>query len=444
MDHPGIVAQSPRDGRNATRGAAVPRPTADSVSMTDLPRSRLFEKRLPPGFRDKGSGHPRSLADKALPQDCVDRSPDSFAAASRRLQDDAQPVAAARSGTDSPLFAARTGASAQNAKGQQGLGPARSPANRDSQKQHASEVATTIGDKLEMKSSKNVIPSTTVRIGNYPSFEKANVDQKEIDAWNTAFRDTYGTLAADAAKKYDVPARLLAALSANEMAAENWTALSALADRNTLLTRSVGPLQISPDTALRYKLAPVDNDFYGVGKDDIWTALHDPDIRHGQPSPPSGLTPGQRLSSYRDNPYPNNPNGRQALHDYLDNPTTSFDAGAKLLQIYLQRLVDDYKSGSYLKYSAGFRGLIGLSSPNDPIHKDLNILASGDKDAILNLHFSTGLARALAMIWNNGENIKNVENFSTEAPNAYRHGVNMEWQQENQDDLIPAVGNSKP
>ena len=284
------------------------------------------------------------------------------------------------------------------------------------------------------------VPKTTIRIGNYPGFEKANPDKSEMDEWNTAFRKTYGTLAVEAAKKNGVPARLLAALSANEMAAENWNALHAFADRNTLATKSVGPLQIALKTALRYKLVPIDNEFYGASQADRWTALHDPDVWHGQPSPPSGLTPGQRLSSYRDNPHPNNPGGTKIVHDYLDNPTTGFDVGAKLLKIYLQRLVDDRKSGAYLKYSKDFGELTRLSSPDDQIHRDLNTLASGDKEAIHNLHFSAGLAKAIAMMWNNGEDIVNVENIGAQSPNASKHATNMDWQYDYQDDLIPPGG----
>jgi hypothetical protein len=279
-------------------------------------------------------------------------------------------------------------------------------------------------------------PKTTIRIGNYPAYEKLNAPQAEIDEWNKTFRDTYGKLAADAAKKQGVPARLLAALSANEVAAPNWNALNAFADRNTLLTKSVGPLQISSKTALKYKLIPIDNEFYGASQADRWTALHDPDVRYGQPSPPTGLTPGQRLSQYSDSPYPNR-HGPQIIHNYLDNPATSFDAGAKLLKVYLQRLADDYKSGAYLNYSKDFRDLNGFSLPNDPIHKDLSTLTSGDKDAIYNLRFSPGLARALAMMWNNGEDIVHVKDILNQSPNAHAHASNMQDQQVNQDDLIP-------
>ncbi len=261
-----------------------------------------------------------------------------------------------------------------------------------------------------------------------------------INDWNKSFRTTYGILAVDAARKSGVPARLLAAVSANEMAAENWTPLHAFADRNTLLTKSACPLQIASKTALKYKLVPIDNEFYGTSQADRWTALHDPDFRHGQPSPPSGLTPGQRLSYSQDNPYPNNPGGTKIVHDYLDNPTTGFDAGAKLLKIYLQRLLDDRKSGAYLIYSKDFRELTRLSFPDDQIHRDLNTLASGDKDAIHNLHFSAGLAKAIAMMWNNGEDIVNVENIGAQSPNAYKHRANMFWQYDYQDDLIPTGG----
>ncbi len=205
-----------------------------------------------------------------------------------------------------------------------------------------------ISGEQEGPHSGKASPSTTIRIGNHPS-AYGDDDAMGNDDWNKEFRTTYGTLAVDAARKSGVPARLLAALSANEMAAGNWTAFHAFADRNTLATKSAGPLQIALKTALKYKLVPIENEFYGASQADRWTALHDPDVRHGQPSPSSGLTPGQRLSYYQDNPYPNNPGGTKIVHDYLDNPTTGFDAGAKLLKIYLQRLVDDRKSGAYLK-----------------------------------------------------------------------------------------------
>lgn len=216
-------------------------------------------------------------------------------------------------------------------------------------------------------------------------------------------------------RKSGVPARLLAAVSANEMAAEDWTALKAYADRNTLATKSVGTLQIALKTALRYKRVPIENEFYGASPADRWTALHDPDVRHGQPSSPSGLTPGQKLSYHQDNPHPNNPNGTQIVHDYLDNPTTGFEAGAKLLKIYLQRLADDRQSGAYLNYSKDFRDLTGLSSEKNSIHRDLAIIASGDKEAIHNLHFSPGLAKAIAMMWNNGEDVLNVEGIGAQS-----------------------------
>jgi hypothetical protein len=71
---PGSATESPMDGRPSTRGAAsetaVPRP----AGMTGLPKSRLFEQRLPPGFRAQGSGQPRRLADSAVPQDRVDHN----------------------------------------------------------------------------------------------------------------------------------------------------------------------------------------------------------------------------------------------------------------------------------------------------------------------------------------------------------------------------------
>lgn len=111
--------------------------------------------------------------------------------------------------------------------------------------------------------------------------------------------------------------------------------------------------------------------------------------------------------------------------------------GAKLLKIYLKRLVDDYKSGAWLNYSKNFRDRTGFSSSADPIHKDLSILAGGDGDAIYNLRFSPGLARALAMMWNNGEDIVNVKDILNESHNAHVHGTNMQNQQVNQDDLIP-------
>ena len=209
------------------------------------------------------------------------------------------------------------------------------------------------------------------------------------------------------------------------------------------MTKSVGPLQISRETALRYKLVPIDNEFYGASKDDRWTALHDPDIRYGRASLPSGLTPGQRLTSYQDNPYPNNPNGDKIIHDYLDNPATGFEAGGKLLKIYLQRLVDDRKSGACLKYSKDFLNLTGMHNPQSQIHKDLDVLASGDKEAIHNLHFSEPLGRDLAMMWNNGEDIRNVQDIRN-SPNASKHGSNMQWQQEHQNDLIAPPDHVKP
>lgn len=251
------------------------------------------------------------------------------------------------------------------------------------------------------KDSANIVPTTTLRIGDYPAFKEGGYAKEELDEWNKKFRNMYGGLAVEAAKKAGVPARLLAALSANEMAAPNWTALNAWADRNTQSTKSVGPLQISANTALRYGLAPIDNEFFGIKREDMWSILHDPDVRHGRPSQPSGMTPKQRPDR-RDNPYPNNPNGLKGLHDYLDNPKTGFEAGAKLLKIYLGRLVEDYKSGAYLKYSKDFRDLTELSRENSGIRRDLDILASGDKEAIFNLQFSAGLGRAIAMMWNNG------------------------------------------
>lgn len=100
----------------------------------------------------------------------------------------------------------------------------------------------------------------------------------------------------------------------------------------------------------------------------------------------------------------------------------------------------DRKSGAYLKYSKDFRDLTQLSLPNSQIHRDLNTLASGDKEAIHNLQFSEGLAKAVAMMWNNGEDIVNVENIGAQSPNAATHGKNMIWQHEYQNDLIPAGG----
>jgi|GEM_PF-3382820 len=334
-----------------------------------------------------------------------------------------------------PLLAAQGAALPQGESPRPAGNPAPPSSSQKTFQQLPPQKTTTSAPKQETETSKKAIPTTTVRIGNHPSFDNVNAPQKEIDEWNTAFRETYGQLAADAARKHGVPARLLAALSANEMAAPNWDAFHAFADRN-FFTKSAGPLQISYQTALRYKLIPIDNEFYGATQADRWTALHDPDTRYGQSDPRTGLTPDQRLNYYRDNPYPGR-HGDQIIHSYLDNPATSFDAGAKLLKIYLQRLVDDYKSGAYLKYSQDFRSLSGLSSSIDPIHKDLNILASGDKEAIVNLRISDSLARALAMMWNNGADIVNVRNIAELSPRAYAHGDNIWFQQKSQDDLIP-------
>ncbi len=359
-----------------------------------------------------------------------------FKGSPEQAKNHSQPVTATRKGAAPSPYVSRPDTSVQYANQKQGQSPPLPPSHDDSQQPATPQKATTSASKQEAESAKKAIPTTTVRIGDHPSFENINAPQKEIDEWNKAFRDTYGQLAADAAKKNGVPARLLAALSANEMAAPNWDALHAFADRNTFTTKSAGPLQIAYQTALRYKLIPIDNEFYGATQADRWTALHDPDTRYGQSEPSTGLTPDQRLNYYQDNPYPNR-HGSQIMHSYLDNPATSFDAGAKLLKIYLQRLVDDYKSGAYLNYSQDFRAVSGLSSPIDPIHKDLNILASGDKEAIFNLRISENLARALAMMWNNGEDIVNVRNISELSPRAYAHGDNIRFQQENQDDLIP-------
>jgi hypothetical protein len=98
----GFDAQAPAEWGSRTRDsgfdAAGQRPAAGSAGMTGLPKSLLFEKRLPPGFRATGSGQPRTLGDQAVPQDRADRAQDSPATASRP-QDDAQPVAPARDDT---------------------------------------------------------------------------------------------------------------------------------------------------------------------------------------------------------------------------------------------------------------------------------------------------------------------------------------------------------
>jgi hypothetical protein len=98
----GFAAQAPAEWGSRARGpasAAGPPPTAGSGGMTGLPKSLLFEKRLPPGFRATGSGQPRSLTDQAVPQDRAQYSP---ATADSRPQEDAQPVADARSATPQP------------------------------------------------------------------------------------------------------------------------------------------------------------------------------------------------------------------------------------------------------------------------------------------------------------------------------------------------------
>ncbi len=218
-------------------------------------------------------------------QDLVYRFNGSPEDAGSHRKDYSQPVADTRSGDAPSYLVSRPDSSAHNAKAQQGESPVQPPSNSAPQQPPSPSAATATGPQPAMQSPMKAVPTTTVRIGNYPAYEKLNAPQEEIDEWNKAFRDTYGKLAADAARKHGVPARLLAALSANEVAAPNWNALNAFADRNTLLTKSVGPLQISSKTALKYKLIPIDNEFYGLPQSDVWAAIHDPDLRHSGESP---------------------------------------------------------------------------------------------------------------------------------------------------------------
>jgi hypothetical protein len=73
----GFAAQAPAEWGSRTRDsgfeAAGQRPAAGSAGMTGLPKSLLFEKRLPPGFRATGSAQPRSLAGQDELHDLVYR-----------------------------------------------------------------------------------------------------------------------------------------------------------------------------------------------------------------------------------------------------------------------------------------------------------------------------------------------------------------------------------
>jgi hypothetical protein len=111
---------SPQDLRDAFHSPAHGSPTGKDPaqdSRSALPRGRIFEKRLPPGFRDPGAVQFQSLADQGASHDLVHRFRGSPADAQSRLKDYSQPVADTRRAAPERL-AARTEAFAHD-EGQQ-------------------------------------------------------------------------------------------------------------------------------------------------------------------------------------------------------------------------------------------------------------------------------------------------------------------------------------
>lgn len=226
----------------------------------------------------------------------------------------------------------------------------------------------------------------TVRLGDYRE-DRGGLGTGDRAKWREKFKSTYGTMAVNSAWANKVPARLLAILAANEMAAPDWGRVAAFAD-NMASGKSLGPLQITAATVRKE----------GAARSEAET-----------------------------------------WHMLLNQPGHNFDIGGRLLRTYLSRLATDVAEGKHKQYSQSFGVLSTLSSPNSSIYKDLQTIRSGNAEEIFTLRPSDGLVRALAAIWNNGFGVVHTENIAISAENADAHANAAASLYGHIDELMPKV-----
>jgi RHS repeat-associated protein len=209
--------------------------------------------------------------------------------------------------------------------------------------------------------------------------------ERQRQNWFREFREKFGRYINDAAIKNCVPKRLLAAVIANEMIdypdyerdLEPWG-----------IGQSVGPAQITINTAIRYNLTDIDPKSFSS----TWFPLYKP-----------------ASTKFR-----------EAVREYMLNPANNIDAAARLMSMYLDELCKRTAQG---KVSEGFLTQIaGLTKAADK--SEFCCRANGDCDDVVNMDPDASLMRTMAAIWNNGINVVGVRNPMVETPNAHAHGGN--------------------
>jgi RHS repeat-associated protein len=195
--------------------------------------------------------------------------------------------------------------------------------------------------------------------------------------WFDDFRNSYNAPINDAANKHCVPKRLLAAIIANEMidyssseGAGEWAGFG----------RSLGPAQITINTAIRYGLTDLDRSQFG----------------------PSWIPWRSAEKNYK-----------SAVRKYLQDPAKNIDAAARLMAKYLDELCNKALNGGLNK---GFiRDIVA-----GPYLE--NFCCRKKKcDEIVNMNPSDALIRSMAALWNNDIGVTQVGDVARESPNAFNH-----------------------
>jgi hypothetical protein len=234
-----------------------------------------------------------------------------------------------------------------------------------------------------------------------------NLSQKARDAWLKGFWNQYGAFIVASAKKHCVPQELLATMILNEMIDYTWT--ESFFEWQGI-GESVGPAQITTQTALDYNLFPE------------MTLEYAKEIAGGTYDPFTGANVGSTVVVAQLQ--------RNLVRTALSNPSTGIDAAAKLLGIYLDKLCDtcnvngpvssDTQIGGMPKEFA--QKIVGLPQNADSVAKFKNAVCARRKqscDSVASMDVNDSLIRAMAAIWNNGIGVlKNVR------PNALNHAIN--------------------
>jgi RHS repeat-associated protein len=234
-----------------------------------------------------------------------------------------------------------------------------------------------------------------------------NLSQKARDARLRGFWNQYGAFIVASAKKHCVPQELLVTMLLNEIIDYTWT--ESFFEWQGI-GESVGPAQITTQTALDYNLFPE------------MTLEYAKEIAGGTYDPFTGANVGSTVVVAQLQ--------RNLVRTALSNPSTGIDAAAKLLGIYLDKLCDtcnvngpvssDTQIGGMPKEFA--QKIVGLPQNADSVAKFKNAVCARRKqscDSVASMDVNDSLIRAMAAIWNNGIGVlKNVR------PNALNHAIN--------------------